>query len=158
VPGNRGFNRTTLASLTLEGLTAGLVLDKAVTRCGFEIYVKYILGPTLQPGQIVVMDNLRQHHSEPVRAAIEARGASLWFLPSYSPDLNPIEEAFSKVKTLLRSAGARVHEALIAAIGASGAAITPADARGYFNHGGYRPPKHRRPRRAAMTPETSIPA
>jgi transposase len=157
VPGNRGFNRTTLASLTLEGLTAGLVLDKAVTRCGFEVYVKYILAPTLRPNQIVVMDNLRQHHSEYVREAIEARGASLWFLPAYSPDLNPIEEAFSKIKTLLRSAGARVHEALIAAIATAGAAITPADARGYFNHGGYRPPKHRRPRRSAMTPDTSIP-
>jgi transposase len=156
VPGNRGFNRTTLASLTLAGLTAGLVLEKAVTRCGFEIYVKYILAPTLQPGQIVVMDNLRQHHSEYVLEAIEARGASLWFLPAYSPDLNPIEEAFSKVKTLLRTAGARVHEALIAAIGAAGAAITPSDARGYFNHGGYRPPKRRRPQRGAMTPDTPI--
>jgi transposase len=156
VPGNRGFNRTTLASLTLEGLTAGLVLEKAVTRCGFEIYVKYILAPTLRPGHIVVMDNLRQHHSEQVRAAIEARGASLWFLPAYSPDLNPIEEAFSKVKTLLRSASARVHEALIAAIGAAAVAITPIDARGYFNHGGYRPPKRQRPRRCAMTPDTSI--
>src|SRR4051794_35004974 len=103
------------------------------------------------------MDNLRQHHSEPVREAIAARGARLWFLPSYSPDLNPIEEAFSKIKTLLRSAGARVHEALIAAIAAAGAAITPANARGYFNHGGYRPPKRRRPRRSAMTPDTSIP-
>ena len=157
VSGQRGFNRTTLASLTLEGLTAGLVLDKAVTRCGFEVYIKYILGPTLQPGQIVVMDNLRQHHSEHVREAIEARGAQLWFLPAYSPDLNPIEEAFSKVKTLLRSAGARVHEALIAAIGAAAAAISPSDARGYFNHGGYRPPQPRRPRRGAMTPDTSIP-
>jgi transposase len=157
VPGKRGGNRTTLASLTLQGLTAGLVLEKAVTRCGFEIYVKYILAPTLQPGQIVVLDNLRQHHSEQVREAIETRGASLWFLPSYSPDLNPIEEAFSKVKTLLRSAGARVHEALVAAIAAAGAAITPADARGYFHHGGYRPPKRLRPRRRAMTPDACIP-
>jgi len=116
-----------------------------------------ILAPTLQPGQIVVLDTLRQHHSEQVREASETRGASLWFLPSYSPDLHPIEEAFSKVKTLLRSAGARVHEALVAAIAAAGAAITPGDARGYFHHGRYRPPQRPRPRRRAMTPDAGIP-
>ena len=126
------------------------MLEQPVTTRGFEMYVAFILAPTLQPGQIVVMDNLRQHYSPRVRELIEARGAQLGFLPPYSPDLNPIEEAFSKVKTLLRSAAARVHAALVAAIGAAGSAITAADARGYFNHGGYRPPKRRRVRAGAM--------
>jgi len=145
-PRNRGVNRTTIASLTLGGLAPGLVLEGAVTTRAFEAYVEHLLAPTLRPGQIVAMDNLRQHQSARVRRAIEARGASLWLLPAYSPDLNPIEEAFSKVKTLLRSAAARVHEALVAAIWAALRAITPADARGYFTHCGYQPPTRRRPR------------
>jgi transposase len=96
-----------------------------------------VLAPTLQPGQIAGLDNLRQHQSARVRELIEARGAQLWFLPTYSPDLNPIEEAFSKVKTLLRSAEARAHETLVAAIWAARQAVTSADARGYFRHCGY---------------------
>ncbi len=149
-PRNHGVNRTTLASLTLEGLKTGLVLEQPVTTRGFGVSVQYILAPTLQPGQIVVMDNLRQHHRDHVREVIEARGAQLWFLPPSSPDLHPIEEAFSKVKTLLRSAAARVHEVLVRTIGAAGAAITAADARGYFTHCGYRPPKRRRARARSM--------
>ena len=98
-----------------------------------------ILAPTLRPGEIVVMDNLSQHRSDRTRELIEARGAEVWFLPSYSPDLNPIEEAFSKVKALLRTAAARTHEALAAAIWSALAAITPADIRGYFTHCGYPP-------------------
>jgi len=145
-PRNRGQNRTTLTSLTLAGLGSGLLVEGGITTRGFEAYVEYVLAPTLEPGQIVVMDNLRQHHSERVRQAIEARGAELWFLPSYSPDLNPIEEAFSKVKTLLRTAAAREHEALVSAIWAALRAITPADARGYVTHGGYQPPPRQRPR------------
>ena len=85
------------------------------------------------------MDNLQQHRGARTRELIEARGAELWFLPSYSPDLNPIEEAFSKLKTLLRQAAARTHEALAAAIWAGLKAITPSDARGYFTHCGYPP-------------------
>jgi transposase len=127
----------------------GLVLEGAVTTRAFEAYVEHILAPTLRPGQIVAMDNLRQHRSARTRGLIEARGAEVWFLPPYSPDLNPIEEAFSKVKTLLRSAAARVHEALVAAIWAALAAISPADARGYFTHGGYRRPRRRRSRAPA---------
>ena len=83
------------------------------------------------------MDNLKQHRGDRARALIEARGAELWLLPSYSPDLNPIEEAFSKVKTLLRAAAARTYEALSEAIWTALEAITPADARGYFAHCGY---------------------
>lgn len=145
-PRNHGVNRTTITSLTLEGLGPGLVLEGAMTTRAFEVYVAHVLAPTLQPGQIVAMDNLRQHHSDYVREAIEAREASLRFLPSYSPDLNPIEEAFSKVKTLLRSAEARTHESLVAAIWAALAAVTPANAHGYFRHCGYQPPQRRRGR------------
>jgi transposase len=121
------------------------VLEGAVTTRAFEVYSEHLLAPRLQPGQIVALDNLRQHQSARTRELIEARGAELWFLPTYSPDLNPIEQAFSKVKTLLRSAAARVHEALVAAIWAALAAISPADARGYFTHGGYRPSRRRSP-------------
>ena len=157
-PRNRGQNRTTITSLTLDGLAPGLLLEGGVTTYGFAAYVERVLAPSLRPGQIVVMDNLRQHQGERARRAIEACGAELWFLPSYSPDLNPIEEAFSKVKALLRSAAARSHEALVAAIWAALRAITPTDAQGYFTHCGYPPPTRRhsrarqvgsRPRRAA---------
>jgi transposase len=145
-PRNRGQNRTTITALTLDGLGPGLLVDGGITTAGFAAYAEAVLAPTLRPGQIVVLDNLRQHRSERVRAAIEARGAELWFLPSYSPDLNPIEEAFAKVKALLRTAAARDHEALAAAIWAALRAVTAADARGYFIHGGYLAAP--RPRRA----------
>ena len=136
-PRNRGRTRTAVTSLTLGGVGAGLLVEGGISTAGFEAYVEHILAPTLRPGQIVVLDNLRQHQGEATRRAIEARGAELWFLPAYSPDLNPIEEAFSKLKALLRTAAARAHEALAAAIWSSLAAITPADARGYFEHAGY---------------------
>ncbi len=142
-PGNHGPNRTTITSLTLAGVGPGLILDEAMTTRGFESYVHHVLAPTLQPGQIVGLDNLRQHQSARVREVVEARGASIWFLPTYSPDFNPIEEAFSKVKTLLRSAEARAHETLVAAIWAALAAVTPADAQGYFAHAGYGRAKRR---------------
>jgi transposase len=115
----------------------GLLVEGGISTAGFEAYIEHVLAPTLRPGQIVVMDNLRQHQGGRTRALIEARGAELWFLPAYSPDLNPIEEAFSKVKALLRTAAARTHEALVAAIRAALRAITPADVRGYFTHCGY---------------------
>ena len=136
-PRNRGRTRTALGSVTLDGMGAGLLVEGGISTAGFEAYVEHILAPTLRPGQIVVLDNLRQHQGERTRELIEARGAELWFLPAYSPDLNPIEEAFSKLKALLRRAAARTHEALAAAIWAALAAITPADARGYFTHCGY---------------------
>jgi transposase len=147
VPGNHGPNRSTIASFTLAGLGPGLILDEAITTRGFESYVQHVLAPTLKPGQIVGLDNLRQHKSDRARQLIEARGATIWFLPTYSPDFNPIEEAFSKVKTLLRSAEARTHETLVAAIWAALATVTPADALGYFDHAGYgRPKRRQRPR------------
>ena len=138
-PRNRGRARTTITSLTLDGIGPGLLVEGGISTAGFEAYVEHILAPTLEPAQIVVMDNLRQHQGGRTRELIEARGAELWFLPSYSPDLNPIEEAFSKLKALLRDAAARTHEALVAAIWAGLQAITSSDAHGYFTHCGYPP-------------------
>ena len=152
-PRHRGAHRTLITALTLDGMGPGLLLEGAVTTAAFDVYVEQILAPTLRPGQIVALDNLRQHQRARTRRAIEARGASLWFLPSYSPDLTPIEEAFSKVKTLLRRAAARTHEALAAACWAALAAITPQDAAGWFTHCGYRPrrrPSARRPKRRQL--------
>lgn len=136
-PRNRGKNRTLLTALTLDGMGPGLLLDGAVDRAAFEAYVGHLLAPTLRPGQIVVVDNLTAHHSDRAKAAIEARGAELWYLPSYSPDLTPIEEAFAKFKASLRRAAARTTEALAAAIWAGLRAITPLDATGWFHHCGY---------------------
>lgn len=136
-PRNRGPNTTTVAALTPSGLGAILMLEGAVTKAAFNVYVERVLAPTLRPGQIVVTDNLSAHKDKRARAAIEARGAQLWFLPSYSPDLTPIEEAFAKLKILLRRAEARCQEALTDAIRTALAAITPADAHGWFSHAGY---------------------
>jgi transposase len=164
-PRNRGKNRTLITALTLEGAGPGLLLEGALDGAAFDAYVTHLLAPTLRPGQIVVVDNLQAHHRERARAAIEARGAELWFLPSYSPDLSPIEEAFAKLKGLLRRAAARTHEALAAAIWAALAAITPRDAAGRFTHGGYlrrprrhpgRPRRRPAPRRRRMAPRTRL--
>jgi len=138
-PRNTGTNRTVITALTETGMVPGLIVEGGVTSRAFEQYVRHCLAPALRPGQIVAMDNLRAHHTPTVRALIEARGAALWYLPSYSPDLNPIEEAFSKVKGLLRRAAARTEETLDAAIWASLRAITPHDAHGWFGHCGYLP-------------------
>jgi transposase len=148
-PRNRGRGRTALTSLSLDGFGPGLLVEGGISTAGFEAYTGHVLSPTLRPGEIVVMDNLRQHQSARTRELIEARGAELWFLPAYSPDLNPIEEAFSKVKALLRTAAARTHEALAAAVWAALAAISPADARGYFSHCGYPLPARPRARSRA---------
>ncbi len=138
VPPNRGKNTALLlASMTTEGMGPCLAVVGATTRVVFETFVENLLAPTLSPGQVVVMDNLGAHKGERVRELIEVRGCELLFLPPYSPDLNPIEEAFSKVKTLLRRAGARTHEALIEAMGRALGAVTEKDTRGFFEHCGY---------------------
>jgi transposase len=138
-PRNRGRTRTAVTALRLDGCGPGLLVEGGISTDGVEAYVGHLLAPTLRPGDIVVMDNLRQHRGDRTRELIEARGAELWLLPAYSPDLNPIEEAFSKLKALLRTAAARTHEALAEAIWAALTAITPADAHGYFAHAGYPP-------------------
>src|SRR5581483_7757219 len=106
----------------------------------FAVYVEQILAPSLRPGQIVVLDNLSIHLGPRVRQAIEGRSCRLLFLPAYSPDFSPIEEAFSKLKTYLRRVGARTREALQEAIAQALDLITAADARGWFTHCGYPPP------------------
>ena len=138
-PVNRGENKTVVAALTLDGVGPRLRFDGAMTTARFEGYVRHVLAPTLRPGQVVVADNLRAHHSPAVRAAIEARGARFLPLPAYSPDFNPIEEAFSKVKRALRRAQARSDDDLRAATWAAFATITPTDAVGWFTHCGYPP-------------------
>ena len=105
----------------------------------FEVYVEHLLAPSLGEGQVVVLDGLGAHRTQKVRELIEAKGADLVFLPSYSPDLNPIEEAFSKIKALVRKESARVREALVEAIGRALVSVTPEDAAGWFAHAGYWP-------------------
>jgi transposase len=103
----------------------------------FEAYLEDVLAPSLKPGQVMVMDNLSSHKSERVRELIEKRGCELIYLPPYSPDFNPIEEAFAKLKALLRRFEARTREALVEAMGRSLDALTARDARGFFEHCGY---------------------
>ncbi len=137
VPRNTPPNTTLIASLTTAGMGPARLLDGAADTFAFEAYVEQVLAPSLLPGPIVVLDNLSAHKGEPVRAQIEARGCRVWFLPPYSPDLSPIEEAFAKIKTLLRRAAARTRAALEAAIADALDQISPADARGFFAHCGY---------------------
>jgi len=137
VPRNRGKNTTLIAALSLEGMGAALILEGSANTTAFELYIEQILAPTLQAGQIVIMDNLQAHKSARVRLAIEAKVCQLLFLPGYSPDLSPIEEAFSKLKTALRRAGARTREALEEAIAQALLTITAQDAQGWFQHCGY---------------------
>jgi transposase len=109
----------------------------ATTREVFETYLERVLAPTLGPGQVVVMDNLSAHKGGRVKQIIEGRGCELLYLPPYSPDFNPIEQAFSKVKGLMRRAEARTREALIEVMGRTLSAVTAGDARGFFGHCGY---------------------
>jgi transposase len=139
VPRNRGKNTTLIASMTISGMGEAMAFEGATDASTFEAYVERFLAPTLKEKQIVVMDNLGAHRGEKVRKLIEARGAQLWFLPSYSPDLNPIEEAFSKIKALLKKKAARTKGALLEAIAEALQAVTPKDAEGWFAHCGYDP-------------------
>jgi transposase len=138
VPRNRGANTTVLSSMSAEGMGPSLTVEGATTSVVFEAYLEQVLAPTLRRGQVVVMDNLSAHKGEKVRELIEERGCELIYLPSYSPDLNPIEEAFSKIKGLVRKAEARSREALVEAIGWALSAVTSRDARAFFEHCDYR--------------------
>lgn len=128
-----------VAALTLDGIGPLMRFDGPMTTARFAGYIRHVLAPTLRKGQVVVADNLKAHHSSAVRATIEACGAELRHLPAYSPDFNPIEEAFSKVKQSLRRAQARTDDDLRTATWAAFATITPTDAAGWFSHCGYRP-------------------
>ena len=140
VPRNRGKNTTLIAAITIEGgMGETIAVEGATDAEAFEAYVEHFLAPSLEEGQVVVLDGLGAHRTQKVRGLVERRGADLVFLPPYSPDLNPIEEAFSKIKQLVRKAGARTREALVEAIGRALAAITPQDAAGWFAHAGYEP-------------------
>jgi transposase len=138
VPRNRGKNTTLLASMGIGGMGECLAVEGATTKAVFEAYVERVLAPGLRAGQVVVLDNLAAHKGERVRELIESRGCQLLYLPAYSPDLNPIEEAFSKIKGLLRKAAARTREALIEALGVAISAVGCQDARAFFEHCGYR--------------------
>jgi len=146
VPRNRGKNTTLLASLSLSGIGASMIIEGAVNARAFEVYVEQILAPSLSAGQIVVLDNLSVHKGTRLRQLIEERGCQLFFLPAYSPDYSPIEETFSKVKAFLRRVGARTHEALQDAIGQALETVTPQDALGWFTHCGYGPAQASEPR------------
>jgi transposase len=137
-PKNWGKNLTLLSSMTLSGMGASVAVEGATTRAVFEAYVEQALAPSLRPGQVVVMDNLSAHKGGRVRELVEGAGCELLYLPPYSPDMNPIEEAFSKVKGILRKAQARTRETLIEAMGPALASVGPSDAHGYFEHRGYR--------------------
>jgi transposase len=137
-PRNWGANVTLISSMTLCGMGASLAVEGATTKAVFEAYVEKALAPSLRSGQVVVMDNLSAHKGERVRELIAERGCELVFLPPYSPDFNPIEQAFSKLKGLLRRAQARSREALIEAMGAALSTISDRDASSFFRHCGYR--------------------
>ena len=138
-PANRGENKTVVAALTLDGIGPLLRFDGAMTTDRFVGYVRHRLAPTLRAGQVVIADNLAAHLSPAVRAAIEESGARFLPLPAYSPDFNPIEEAFSKVKQALRRAKARTDDDLRDATWAAFDTISPSDAAGRFTHCGYHP-------------------
>jgi transposase len=138
VPRNRGKNTTLLCSMTIEGMGPSLAVEGSTTAQVFETYLEKVLAPSLKEGQVVVIDNLSAHKPKRIKELIEQRGCELVYLPSYSPEYNPIEEAFAKIKNLLRKAAARSKEALIEAIAAALSAITVEDIRGYFQHAGYR--------------------
>ena len=128
-----------MAGLRLSGLGAPMVLDGPMTRDWFLAYVEQVLAPTLTPGDIVILDNLPAHKGPAIQAAVEARGARLQFLPPYSPDFNPIENAFAKFKALLRKAAERTVEGLWTAVGDLLEAFTPAECANYFTAAGYEP-------------------
>ncbi len=138
-PRNWGKNVTLLASITAEGTGPCLAVEGSTTRGVFETYLERVLAPSLRPGRVVVvMDNLSAHKGGRVREIVEGRGCEVLYLPPYSPDLNPIEQAFWKVKGSMRKAEARTREALIGAMGQALNAVTAKDARGFFGHCGYR--------------------
>ena len=128
---------TFLAALRRDRLDAPCVIDGPINGASFRAYVEQVLVPTLNPGDVVVMDNLGSHKGRAVRSAIRAAGAKLFFLPAYSPDLNPIEQVFAKMKALLRRADARTLDDTWRQIGALLALFTPTECANYFRNAGY---------------------
>lgn len=137
VPHGHWKTTTFVGALRCDGLTAPMVIDGAINGDLFLAYVEQVLAPTLKPGDFVIMDNLRVHKIASVRNAIAAAGATLLFIPPYSPDFNPIELAFSKLKALLRAKAIRSAEMLWAALGDLCSSFSPAECANYFRHDGY---------------------
>ena len=139
-PGNSGPHYTLIAALSTCGVEAPWMLEGAMDGTAFEVYVEQVLVPTLHPGDIVIMDNLSIHKAPRIRTLIESAGARLEFLPPYSPDFNPIELCWSKVKTALRAAKARRFELLLDALNDAMGKVTSQDAKAWFAHCGYGKP------------------
>lgn len=137
VPKNRGQNTTIVGAVNWQGVAAAMTLQGAADSAAFVAFIEHCLVEQLQAGQIVIMDNLSIHKNQQVRRLIEAAGCELVFLPTYSPDLNPIELAWSKLKAHLRRVGARTRDALEGAIGAGLNLITAQDTQHWFKHCGY---------------------
>lgn len=136
-PSGHWHTTTMLSSVRLDGSTACMVVDGATNKDVFEAYVEQILLPTLKAGDIVILDNLSAHKSRHARELMESVGAELWYLPAYSPDLNPIEKMWSKIKSILRALKARTKETLIRAIAEALEMVTASDAKGWFESCGY---------------------
>lgn len=137
VPHGHWKTMTFVAALRCDRIEAPWLLDGPINAEAFKTYVETVLAPTLKPGDLVIMDNLGSHKGSAVRQAIRAAGAKLFFLPKYSPDLNPIEQVFAKLKHLLRKAAARTIETLTAAVGELLGAYTAKECANYFANAGY---------------------
>ena len=137
VPAGHWRTLTILAALTLEGILASMTIESPTDGDVFLAFLEQVLGPRLQPGHIVILDNLPAHKVDGLRELIESRGAQLLYLPPYSPDFNPIEQAWSKLKQLLRGVNARALDQLEPAIAQAIAAISPQNAQAFFRHCGY---------------------
>lgn len=137
VPRKRGTNITLIAALNKAGMNATMTVEGSLDGLAFEVYVKEVLVPTLKPGQTVILDNLRVHENTQARSLIEQAGCTLRFLPAYSPDLMPIEGAFSKVKAILRSIGAHTVTTFNQAVTRAINAVSAKDAHGFFRRCGY---------------------
>lgn len=130
-------NTSIISAMRLDGVVASMALDGAMDRPAFDAYIRNLLAPNLRNNDVVVMDNLAAHYSTDAIRAIEAAGATPWFLPPYSPDFNPIEQMWAKVKQCVRRFAARDFEALMTALGQALDAITPDDCHGFFTGCGY---------------------
>jgi transposase len=140
VPRNTPVNTTTIAAITHQGMGPALLVEGGVDQLTFSAYLEQVLAPTLQPGQVVLADNLSAHKSDRAQAIVAGCGCTLVYLPAYSPDYSPIELAFAQIKADVRRAAARTRDALERAIATALAQITAADARAFFQHCGYRFP------------------
>jgi transposase len=137
VPRNRGSVTTLIAGVSLAGMSAAMTVEGGTDTAVFATYLERVLLPALSAGTVIVVDNVGAHQPERIRRLVAAAGCQLVFLPAYSPDLSPIEEAFSKIKALIKAAAARTRAALDAAIAAALNAVTAADVVGWFTHAGY---------------------